>query len=94
LIQHKHHRPTPKPKAGLVSFQQQSNAARPVAPETERAEQKKLAEQKEAQAAEAKQAEQEKLRKQQAIQKRFEEIREICGWQEVQQPPGGGGTGE
>ena len=69
--------------------QSQAQAAR-----AGRAEQKESTAHNEAQATEAKKAEEEKLRKQQEKQARFEELRELCGWQEVEWPPGWeGGTG-
>ena len=56
--------------------------------ETEQTERNKSQEQRAAQAAEAEQARREKLRKQQEDQARIEELRELCGWQEVERPPG------
>ncbi len=46
--------------------------------------------QREAQALAAKQAEREKRRKYWEVRTKFEEIRELCGWQELKRPPGWG----
>ena len=56
--------------------------------EAEWREGEKACHQSHAQAAEADQAKQEKSRKQQEARARFEELRELCGWQEVEWPPG------